>query len=92
MPYKNNRQFLKKIIKLCVKIGKNKVDRQNVMITTEKTTRFRFLSRLFSSAKAKTVSVFFWYPSSRGAIGESSPNTKTVQLPPLMVRKAAWRR
>jgi hypothetical protein len=73
-------------------MGKDKVDRQNVMMISEKTTRFKFLSRLFSSAKTKAVSAFFWYPSSRGAIGESSPNTKTAQLPPLMVRKAAWRR
>ncbi|MCE5340771.1 MAG: hypothetical protein LLF92_06540 [Planctomycetaceae bacterium] len=73
-------------------MGKNKTDRAFVMMTTEKTSRWGILSRLFSSARTKAGSAFFWYPSSRGAIGESSPNTKTTQLPPLMVRKAAWRR
>ncbi|MEN6386667.1 MAG: hypothetical protein ABFD79_15920 [Phycisphaerales bacterium] len=78
--------------KSVVKLGKDKVDRKTVMMITEKTSRWGILSRLFSSAKTKAVSAFFWYPSSRGAVGESSPNTKTIQLPPLMVRKAPWRR
>ncbi|MFA5291988.1 MAG: hypothetical protein WC496_03035 [Phycisphaerae bacterium] len=61
------------------------------MVTVEKTRKWGFLSRLLGPAKAGIG--FVWYPSNRGTVGESSPNSnKTIQLPPLMVRKAAWRR
>ncbi|MBU1260703.1 MAG: hypothetical protein KKE31_04875 [Planctomycetes bacterium] len=59
---------------------------------TKNTTRKRgVLGRLFGSVAGKPE--FHWYPSNRGIIGESNPNSsKTAQIPPLMVRKAAWRK
>jgi hypothetical protein len=61
------------------------------MVTVEKTKKWGFFSRLLGAVKSEPG--FVWYPSNRGNMGESSPNsTKTAQLPPLMVRKAAWRR
>ncbi|HBG28074.1 MAG: hypothetical protein A2Y10_16985 [Planctomycetes bacterium GWF2_41_51] len=75
-----------------VKNPQNTADSFIVMIAIEKTKKWKILNRLFSTVKSKAVSAFQWYPSSRGTIGESTPNTKTIQLPPLMVRKAAWRK
>jgi hypothetical protein len=63
----------------------------NIMVTIEKKNKWGFLSRLLGTVRPKPG--FIWYPSNRGNIGESClNNTKTAQLPPLMVRKAAWRR
>ncbi len=33
-----------------------------------------------------------WYPSSRDAENTSPDSSKPVQMPPLMVRRAAWRK
>ncbi|MCX5635082.1 MAG: hypothetical protein NTW55_04480 [Planctomycetota bacterium] len=33
-----------------------------------------------------------WYPSSRSCVSTSSRGAKPQQMPPLMVRKAEWRR
>jgi hypothetical protein len=33
-----------------------------------------------------------WYPSNRTCFGGSSQRAKLQQMPPLMVRKAEWRR
>jgi len=59
---------------------------------TEITMKKRgFLDRLFGAALSTPE--FHWYPSNRGIVGEFGPNsTKTTQMPPLMVRKAAWRK
>ncbi|MHC4646050.1 MAG: hypothetical protein ACYTBJ_11145 [Planctomycetota bacterium] len=33
-----------------------------------------------------------WYPSDRGDVNPNRPRTRPRQIPPLMVRKAEWRR
>lgn len=33
-----------------------------------------------------------WYPSNRSCLHKGSRKFKTQQMPPLMVRKAEWRR
>jgi hypothetical protein len=33
-----------------------------------------------------------WYPSNRSCVSSGSQSVKPQQMPPLMVRKAEWRR
>ncbi|MHC5061401.1 MAG: hypothetical protein ACYTFK_10000 [Planctomycetota bacterium] len=33
-----------------------------------------------------------WYPNSSSCVGRNMSNVSPQQMPPLMVRKAAWRR
>jgi hypothetical protein len=52
---------------------------------------FAMLKKIRLSLKPR---LFFirWYPSSRSCVRPGSRKVKAQQMPPLMVRKAEWRR
>jgi len=39
-----------------------------------------------------TLFTIHWYPSNRSCVNSGSQKLKPQQMPPLMVRKAEWRR
>jgi hypothetical protein len=63
------------------------------LITGEKWFRMMFtkFKKISLSLKPK---LFFirWYPSSRSCVRPNNRRIKPQQMPPLMVRKAEWRR
>ncbi|MBN1975333.1 MAG: hypothetical protein JW787_16970 [Sedimentisphaerales bacterium] len=52
---------------------------------------FTKINKLRLSLKPKLY-IVDWYPSNRSCVSKGSRKFKAQQMPPLMVRKAEWRR
>ncbi|MBN1805408.1 MAG: hypothetical protein JW837_09170 [Sedimentisphaerales bacterium] len=52
---------------------------------------FTRLKKFRLSLKPKLFTIR-WYPSSRSCVSSGKRKVKAQQMPPLMVRKAEWRR
>jgi len=52
------------------------------------------LKKLKKGKKLWKIDIFplRWYPNSRSCVNTGGNKVKPEQMPPLMVRKAAWRR